>query len=363
MNIGRMSHRFTWVELLTVIIVIAVSLVILMPIVNSHREAQRRATCINNARQIVLAMANYASTFNGMFPGSARLIKAQDGTHTVGGYSFLVKLMPFMEYETRHSSMPLPVALGIEPEDLSNQTTATQKTASFQALVTLMNGQPGEFVCPSNSRRSGNPQSAGITNYKAMGATTRGSLVMVVNPQATPPYGTMSPIPGTVPLHPDGAMFPGIGMRCADVRDGLSHTIFTIETMDEAASRWTVGKEATLVGLPQSSSPTGTTPQPPFNYFVPPGFDGTYGSDSAVAKAGLRTFLSYDFSPRGADAGKYEDPGFGQTPAAYGPSSMHPAVVICGMGDGSVQAISKQIDAANLFFLITKNGNETFFIP
>ena len=103
--------------------------------------------------------------------------------------------------------------------------------------------------------------SAGITNYKAMGATTRGSLIMVVNPQATPPYGTMTPILGTAPLHPDGAIFPGNGIRAADVLDGLSHTIFTIETIDEAASRWTVGKEATLVGMPQSSSPTGTTPQ------------------------------------------------------------------------------------------------------
>ena len=36
--------------------------------------------------------------------------------------------------------------------------------------------------------------------------------------------------------------------------------------------------------------------------------------------------------------------------------------MICGMGDGSIQAISKQIDAANLFFLITKNGSDPFFI-
>jgi len=31
------------------------------------------------------------------------------------------------------------------------------------------------------------------------------------------------------------------------------------------------------------------------------------------------------------------------------------------MGDGSVQAISQQIDAANLFFLITKNNNDPFY--
>ncbi len=133
--------------------------------------------------------------------------------------------------------------------------------------------------------------------------------------------------------------------------------------MDQAASRWTVGKEATLVGLPQKSSPTGATPTPPYNFFAPPGFDNVPGEESGVTKAGLRTFLSYDFSPTGADVGKYEDSGFSQPPPAYGPSSAHPEVVICGMGDGSVCSISKRVDAANLFFLITKNGGDYFVFP
>ena len=102
-----------------------------------------------------------------------------------------------------------------------------------------------------------------------MGATTRGSLAMVVNPQATPPYGTMAPINGTLPLHPDGAIFPGNGIRAADVLDGLSHTIFTIETIDEAASRWSVGKEATLVGMPQSSSAHGHDAASSIRLFCP----------------------------------------------------------------------------------------------
>ena len=41
-------------------------------------------------------------------------------------------------------------------------------------------------------------------------------------------------------------------------------------------------------------------------------------------------------------------------PPTYGPSSSHPAVVIAGMGDGSTQALNKRMDAANLFFLITR---------
>ena len=51
----------------------------------------------------------------------------------------------------------------------------------------------------------------------------------------------------------------------------------------------------------------------------------------AFPAAGLRTFLSYDFRPKGVDAGKYEDPGWAKTPPAYGPSSAHPEVVIVAM--------------------------------
>jgi len=348
LKLDRHRFQFSLRELLVVTTIFAILLAMLLPLLNIQREAGRRAECLNKTRQIGLAMANFASTFNSTFPPSASLAKAADGNaQSVGGWSYLVRLLPFMQFGP-YKTLPSDG----DPENASNP-----------AIVTAMNTQFREFVCPSNPRRSSKPNSAGITNYKAMGATTRGSLVMVVNPQATPPYGTMSQAAGTVPLHPDGAIFPGIGTRIADIIDGTSDTMITIETIDEAASRWTVGKEATLVGLPQSSSPTGMTPQAPYTFFVQPGFDNTYGPDSAIAKGGLRTFLSYDFSPRGADAGKYEDPGFGTTPPAYGPSSMHPAVVICGMGDGSVQAISKQVDAAALFFLITKNNNDPSYIP
>ena len=115
-----------------------------------------------------------------------------------------------------------------------------------------------------------------------------------------------------------------------------------METIDETASRWTVGKEATLVGLPQASSPTGEKPQDPYAYFAPPGYDKTWGADSGVTKAGLRTFLSYDFNPTVADAGKYEDPGFSKTAAEYGPSSMHPYVIVTRhgrwLGPGDLEA-------------------------
>jgi prepilin-type N-terminal cleavage/methylation domain-containing protein len=344
----RVNGGFTLIELLVAIAIIAILIALLLPAVQAAREAARRAKCLNNSHQLGLAMQNYAATYANVFPSSASVVKAADGKKmTVGGYSFLVKVLPFMEYNALYNSLPKDG----DPEDKSDE-------AIDRATKTAIK----EFNCPSGlpeqnpAAQAGKPFVA-LTNYKAMGATTRDSLKMVVNPNGKPPYGEAK-------LHADGAIYPSENnLPMAELTDGTSHTIMTMETMDDAASRWLVGKEATLVGLPQKSSATGDKPQAPYLFFAPPGFDNSFGDDSAVAKAGLRTFLSYDFSPNGADAGKYEDAGFSKVAPAYGPSSGHPAIVVCGFCDGSVMALSKRVDAANLFFLITKNGNDPFNVP
>src|SRR5262245_11298428 len=62
---------FTLIELLVVIAIIAVLIALLLPAVQAAREAARRAQCINNLKQIGLALHNYHSTNDSFPPGAS----------------------------------------------------------------------------------------------------------------------------------------------------------------------------------------------------------------------------------------------------------------------------------------------------
>jgi hypothetical protein len=349
------SPRFRRIELLVLVAVIVGGIILLMPAIQAAREAGRRANCLCHAAQFGLSIQNYASNCNNAFPPSAGVYTDPSGHKTAGGYSVFVKLLPYMEYTALYNKFPKAIPNG----DLDAAISGNP------ALAEAMNTPLKELICPSNPNKAfqnpnSNPPQFPFTNFKAVSASTRDSLLMAVDKTATPPYGEAK-------MHPDGVLYPSDkDLLAADVKDGSSHTIYAMETMDDIRSRWMVGNECMLVGLPQASSPAGDKPlghSDSATFFAPPGFDGKFGENSAVARAGLRTFLDYDFGPKGADAGKYEDPGWAKAPPAYGPSSAHAAVVIVSMADGSDMALSKKADAANLFFLITKDNQDPFNIP
>lgn len=337
---------FTLVELLVVIAIIAILIGLLLPAINAAREAGRRANCVNNLKQIGLGLLNFANA-SGRFPGAG---KWDSRVSKVQGWSFLEKILPYIEYGTLYNGLDQSPAT--DPSLLDMNSTSDKNTVALNTRIK-------EFICPSNPNQpyqkpNNTPPQGALTNYKAMSATYALSLNCLKQ-------GSSAPYGGDPSLHPDGALFPGEGTRIADLVDGTSHTILCLETMDNTNSRWAVGTEVSLCGM--SSVDLGTVIQPtnpPATYWAPQGFDGTWGESGSLGTK--KTYLAYDFSPSGTEKGKYESPDtmICPLPPAYGPSSSHPAVTNHLFGDGSVQTLSKKIDIAAYFFMITKNNGDPF---
>ena len=263
----RSKRGFTLVELLVVIAIIGLLIGLLLPAINAAREAGRKAACLNKVKQVGLGFQTYATTYNNTFPASAQTFPTSSGstTSSVGGYSFLARLLSFMEFDTMWKNFPqsLGSVSPSAPPSGSVLKAATGDTGSVTAaqsaaLEIALNTSMPAFVCPSNGNQpyqSANPQGGAFTNYKAMGASCAASLAFAANQSGTIPYGSSATI------HPDGAIYPGTGSRAADIQDGQSHTIFIIETIDDKMSRWLLGAECTLTGLPGKGTSNNSVPQ------------------------------------------------------------------------------------------------------
>lgn len=377
---------FTLIELLVVIAIIGILIALLLPAIQAAREAARRAACVNNMKQLGLAFHNYHDA-NKKMPGAAKLNGGPAAFH-VGGFSFLVRLLPMMEYGSMYDGINTTTALkspAVATDDFFplNCTDANEQNMRDTSIP--------ELVCPSNPNKiyfypTAAATSRGVkialTNYKAMGATNILSLSFCVNPVSgnggTPyPGVTLGTGAGqTNPSnHPDGAVFPGAGNRLADFIDGTAHTIMSVETMDDGGtgtgsnnaqctSAWVAGVNATLVGTPTVAPVQFQYVVATYPFICPVTFNGKYFEDAGATIQQMRTYLAYDFS--GTENGKYPDPktnfqnlfGTGGNPPAYGPSAGHPSVVNHLFVDGAVRSLKKDIDFALYFFAITRNNGD-----
>lgn len=96
---SRSRSAFTLVELLVVIAIIGVLVALLLPAVQSAREAARRMQCQNQLKQIALAAHNFHDTYNRFPPGflGDKPTTTSTATDDVSWCGVLPNLMPFME--------------------------------------------------------------------------------------------------------------------------------------------------------------------------------------------------------------------------------------------------------------------------
>src|SRR5262245_17931131 len=87
-------RAFTLVELLVVIAIIGVLVALLLPAVQSAREAARRMKCQNHLKQMGLGLHNYHDVFGGLPPGGMATVSTASANDGMG---FHVFLLPYVE--------------------------------------------------------------------------------------------------------------------------------------------------------------------------------------------------------------------------------------------------------------------------
>lgn len=293
-----MRHRrgFTLIELLVVIAVIAVLVALLLPAVQQAREAARRTQCSNNLKQMGLALHNYESVHR-VFPSSSTsridfgVWNSEPAQYHL--HSWTSMILPFIE----ETNLSREVDFSVSALDEINREVAAEVIPVYRCP-----SYAGPVYSQNPMYTALSPKYA-IRNYAAMGATTIGRIYE----------------------RPDGVFYALSKTRVADVKDGMSTTIFIVETREPNAAVWIDGGTSAVTAHAYVET------NPP---------------EYASAEVGLnRTPYFNVVANQGIDC-------------EYGPSSMHYESVTHLFGDGTVKPISENIDTKVYDKLVTPAGGE-----
>jgi prepilin-type N-terminal cleavage/methylation domain-containing protein/prepilin-type processing-associated H-X9-DG protein len=348
----RPQTAFTLIELLVVIAIIGVLIALLLPAVQSAREAARRAECTNNLKQIGLGLHNYEST-NGTFPPGRINTYVVGNGHCWGAYS---QMLPFLEQQAVFNSMNF--SMNPEP-DYTNSSAVVNQTAAVLVVKT--------FLCPSDGGPSLVQVGGGMYSGHNYLLSVGSGYSVVQNP----------PAPMTAP---NGILYENSRVRFADIRDGTSQTVAISETI------------RSTLGAPTGFSGAAAFAQDPLGGFVLTG-NNTAGNGSPIVSdddyaAKCLTNAPPGFQPTRGIKWLYGAPGHSmynhrrppndkrhdcrgglphsdKSPADWQNLSLnitarsyHPGGVNSLFCDGHVQFVKDSVNLATWQGLGSRNGNE-----
>ncbi len=317
-NLGRTSSRrsrraFTLVECLVAIAVIAVLIALLVPTVQSTREAARRVQCVANLRQLGLAMHQYEADHR-VFPPEM-LPSAVGVTWSGNVTSGLVFLLPYVEQAALYNAL--------------NRTFANLETPD-RPLVdngTARNTRVALFLCPSD----GEPEH--LNSYRF----NQGRF-------------------GYRPDRPfDGPFSIGFLPSQATITDGLSRTAFLSERLGGSfsSSGYDFPRD---IKIPQGNMPKFRN-DGEFIAACAPWPDATWDVTSGrywMFSGGTNGDYNHDGPPndRRPTCLGFLERGFNP------PRSYHPGGVNVLFGDGHVEFVADSIDPGPWIALGTSNSGD-----
>ncbi len=254
MSVRSIRNGFTLIELLVVIAIIAVLIALLLPAVQAAREAARRAQCVNNLKQIGLAMHNYHDTNGSLPPGIKGCCYG----------SWQVFILPWVEQQALFNSFNF---LGNNTKNNSAYDTPLRYGGAFNTTVT--HSHVNAYKCPSDGNN--------MTPTTAGGPTSHNMVVNFGNTdldQNTPYFGVpflgapFADIGSPLPDQNVGQNGSGVMMSIANgtfnfsaIRDGLSNTLMTSEVIVGQGGDlrgygwWSNGSIFSSWGTPNTSLP------------------------------------------------------------------------------------------------------------
>ena len=223
-NIGNAA--FTIVELLIVVAIVGLLIALLLPAINSAREAARRVQCINHLRQIGIATQSHVSTY-GVFPtgGTVSFPRMWDYRDASGraygprkqGMGWMYQLLPFIERREVQDIDDLEALMGVEIEIYFCPSRRGVRVHNDRALNDYAAATPGDF--PFHIDSFWQPKATAVYRVpygkKWNGVIVRGNWDI----QADPPQAANS----TSPVEP------------RHIRDGLSKTFMIGEKRQSIA--------------------------------------------------------------------------------------------------------------------------------